>query len=215
MTLSKKGFVEFLTTRLTKESAKSYLAYVDAFSRAAGKDDKYYFSNLDRANELKELLQGGIDTKPLFLKLSKKFRSNIKTGIRALLKYYLFVQDITTKDVSKIPDGMSQDNILEHYTYLYKQWLKNRVIKLNGDHFKSYEAYSNALRYAIEDSSVTPREFFSYTKKMQIDIFQIQLGDRRVYQGRNTSSRTDMTSSLNKYKLYLAERFGEKSTRLY
>jgi|GEM_PF-4496465 len=215
MKLSREGFVEFLAVRLKPESAKSYLDYADAFARAVDKDDHYFFSNLNQAGELKELLQGGIKEYPTFNKYKSKYQSNIRTGIRALLKYYLFVQDKSKKVDFKIPDEMSQDNILEHYTYLYEKWLKNRVIKLNGEHFKSHEAYSNALRYAIEDSNVTPRQFFSFTKKMQVDIFQIQLGDRRIYQGRNASSRKDISSSINKYKLYLAERFGEKSSRLY
>ena len=216
MTPSRKKFVEFLTARLTPESAKSYLAYVDAFSRAAGKDDEYFFSTIERSEEVKTLLQGGINQKPIFANHSNKFQSNIKTGIRALLKYYLFVEDGAKKQrVSKIPDGMSQDNILEHYIYQYRQWLKNRLIKLNGEHFKSYEAYANGLRYAIVDSNVSPRDFFSYTKKSQVEIFKVQLGDRRNYQSRTNTSRADITSSLNKYKMYLAEKFGEKSTRLY
>jgi hypothetical protein len=215
MAISRENFVEFLNTRLTKESAKSYLSYVDAFSRAVKKDDQYFFSNLDQSAEVKTLLQGGIDKQPIFQKHSKKFQSNIKTGIRALLKYYLFIQDQSEKKIAKIPEGMTPEDILEHYTYSYRQWLKNRLIKMNGEHFKSYEAYANGLRYAIIDSNVSPKDFFSYTKKMQIDIFQIQLGDKRNFQGRTSTSRADITSSLNKYKLYLAERFGEKSTRLY
>jgi len=216
MTLSREKFVEFLTTRLTPESAKSYLAYVDAFSRAARKDNKYYFTNLDRATELKELLQGGIDTKPLFIKLSKKFRSNIKTGIRALLKFYRFVKASAVKKIiSKIPDGMPQSEILEHYVYSYSQWLKNRVIKLDGEHFKSFEAYADSLRYAILDSNIKPRDFFSYTKTFEIKIFQVKLGGNRNFLNRPKLSRSDINSSINKYKLYLAEKYGEKSNRLF
>ncbi len=215
MAISRENFVEFLNTRLTKESAKSYLSYVDAFSRAVKKDDQYFFSNLDQSEEVKTLLQGEIDKQPIFQKHSKKFQSNIRTGIRALLKYYLFIQDQSEKKIAKIPEGMTPEDILEHYTYSYRQWLKNRLIKLNGEKFRSYDNYANALRYAIEDSTVNPREFFSYTKKSQIDIFQIQLGDRRNYQGRHEGSRREITSSINKYKLYFAERIGEKSTRLY
>lgn len=216
MTLSKEGFVQFLAVRLTKESAKSYLDYVDAFSRAVGKDDEYFFTKLDRADEVKSLLQGGINEKPTYNKFKEKYKSNIRTGIRALLKYYLFVEDSNiVKPVAKIPVGMSQDAVLEHYIYSYKMWMKNRLIKLNGDHYKAYEAYANSLKYAILDSNDKPRDFFAYTKSSQIEIFKIKLGDRQSFQGKSKKIRSDITSSINKYKLYLAEKYGEKSSRLY
>ena len=217
MKTSRKGFVGYLENRLTPESAKSYLSYVDAFSKAVRKDDNYFFSSSDKSEELEKLLQGGINRAPSFLKHSPKFQSNIKTGIRALLKYYLAVDNAVVKkeDIVKISPNLTRTKVIDHYAGKFGKWLENLHIKSNGERFRSAANYEIGLKRAIEDLQIDPREFFSYTKKVELDIFHAKLKSNKHFWDRSEAVQHETTSSLNKYKFYLGEKYGWKMDNLF
>lgn len=218
MKASRKNFVEYLENRLTPESAKSYLSYVDAFSRAVRKDEEYYFSSTEYFQEIAGLLKGGINKYPNFKKHSPKFQANIKTGIRALLKYYLYsdnVKKVQEDKKSKIPSDLRGGQIVEHYIDKFGKWLENFHIKNNGERFRSSKNYTIGLKRAIDDLNIDPKEFFSYTRKFQIEMFHIRLESNKSFWDRSESVKREVTSSINKYKFYIAEKNGEKLENLF
>lgn len=218
MALSKEDFVKYLEERLTPESAKSYLSYVDAFSKAVGKGEKHYFSSTKYFQEIAALLKGSINEYPNFKRHSPKFQSNIKTGMRALLKYYLhidnFKKEIENKKV-KIPSDLIGPAIADYYIDKFASWLENFHVKENGDRFRSAKNYSIGLKRALTDLKADPKVFFSYTRTFQIQMFHIQLESNRNFWNHSVSVKREVTSSINKYKFYIAEKYGEKQESLF
>ncbi len=218
MKASRENFIRFLEDKLTSESAKSYLAYVDAFSRAVQKDENYFFSSTDKAEELRKLLQGDLNKIGSFLKHSPKFQSNIKTGIRALLKYYLHVDNYKIEQEAKavkIPSDLIGSKITDYYIDKFESWLENFHIKSNGERFRSAKNYSIGLKRAITDLNIDPKEFFSYTRKFQIEMFHVRLESNKNFWDRSESVKREVTSSINKYKYFIAEKNGEKQESLF
>lgn len=218
MTLSKENFVKYLEERLTPESAKSYLSYVDSFSKAVGKDEKHYFTSTSYFQEIAALLKGSINEYPDFKEYSPKSQSNIKTGIRALLTYYLHVdnhkKELEEKKV-KIPVGLTGAKITEHYIDKFGTWLENFHVKENGDRFRSAKNYTIGLKRALTDTNIDPKEFFSYTRKFQIEMFHVKLENNKNFWDRTESVKREVTSSINKYMYYIAMKNGEKQESLF
>lgn len=218
MKTSRTEFVQFLDLRLTPESAKSYLSYVDALSRTVGEESDYFFSSSDKEEALQLLLNGGLKSNNAFANYSKKFQSNIRTGVRALIKFYKEVKSreaLKSVKVTKIDTSLNPNQMVDHYLNKFGDWLKLRHVKSDGDSFKAVKNYQLGIRRAIIDLNIDPKVFFSYTSYFHLHAFHLNVKNSKNFLNRSESVRREINSSINKYKVYIAELHGEKLKSLF
>lgn len=213
MALSKEKFVEFLQKRLTTESAKSYLDYVEAFKRAIKQKDDYLFNGeIETKNYLKKFLNKQAHP-PAFREFKKNYQDNIRVGIRSLLLYYLFEEEIAKRKSEKRKELLTLR--LESFLNDFEFWLTHRYLKQNGEKFKSGKQYANYIKAACIDNNTEISKFIQIEKSSELKKFMEKLELNSNFKSRPKHTQQNIMSGLRKYELFLSEFYGEQQLELY
>ncbi len=213
MKLLKPNFINFLQKRLKPDSSESYLDYVEAFQRAIKKEDAFLFNGQKSTKEyLKKFLNREAHP-PALRELSKKYKDNIRTGIRSLLLYYQFEEENTLRRKENRSELVTLT--LENLTNEYEFWLTNRYLKQNGEKFKSGKAYASYIKSACLDNETNFVDFVKIRKSKDLENFIQSLKKSENFKKRTKHTQQSILSSFNKYEVFINELYGEKQKELY